>query len=315
MIPTKGSGYNYDVDCDNDGNLEATGVTGDYICGYTAPGDYTISISGTFPQLFFGGFNSDSEKVIDILQWGTQVWRSMASALPCRNMIISATDVPNLTQVTSMNSMFSGASSFNQDIGDWDVGNVTNMDLLFESANSFNQPISDWDVSNVTKMAFMLSTSSFNQPISDWDVSNVTDMTGMFNSASSFNQPISDWDVSNVTSMFVMFNGANSFNQPISDWDVSNVTSMFAMFDSASSFNQPISDWDVGNVTNMFSMLASTNLSTTHYDSILNSWSLLSVQPDVSLGAENIKYSAAGATARQRLIDEFNWSISDGGQL
>jgi hypothetical protein len=41
----------------------------------------------------------------------------------------------------------------------------------------------------------------------------------------------------------------------------------------------------------------------------------LSVQPNVSLGAENIKYSTAGATARQRLIDEFNWNISDGGQL
>ncbi len=53
LIPTRDSGYDYNVDCDNDGNLEATGVTGDYTCDYTVPDDYIISISGAFPQLYF----------------------------------------------------------------------------------------------------------------------------------------------------------------------------------------------------------------------------------------------------------------------
>ena len=42
FIGTTGSGYNYNVDCDNDGTNEATDETGLYTCTYAAPGTYTI---------------------------------------------------------------------------------------------------------------------------------------------------------------------------------------------------------------------------------------------------------------------------------
>ncbi|NOZ51471.1 MAG: hypothetical protein GXP37_15705, partial [Chloroflexi bacterium] len=43
-IPTTGGGYNYNVDCDDDGVNEATGLTGNYICNYATAGTYTVRI-------------------------------------------------------------------------------------------------------------------------------------------------------------------------------------------------------------------------------------------------------------------------------
>ena len=86
--------------------------------------------------------------------------------------------------------------SFNGNISDWDVSGVTDMTGMFSGASNFNKDISDWDVSSVENMSFMFhNASSFNGDISKWDVSKVKNMSFMFHNASSFNGDISQWDV------------------------------------------------------------------------------------------------------------------------
>jgi surface protein len=51
-----------------------------------------------------------------------------------------------------MYRMFNGASSFNQNLSNWDVSNVINMQGMFTDATAFNQNLSAWDVSSVTNM-------------------------------------------------------------------------------------------------------------------------------------------------------------------
>ena len=81
----------------------------------------------------------------------------------------------------------------------WDVSKVENMSSMFEGAESFNQPIGDWNVSNVRDMAWMFQyAESFNQDISKWDISSVRSMYSMFEGAKSFNQDISKWNVSDI---------------------------------------------------------------------------------------------------------------------
>jgi len=418
-INTLGSGYNYAVDCESDGVLEGTNITGPFSCSYNTIGQHRVTISGVFPQIY----QLKAVQSLEVEQWGNQKWRSMESAFEYSgNLIISASDIPDLSNVSSMKRMFYGIrkntfnnienwdvshvkdmsdlfsmSTFNQDISAWDVSHVTNMHGMFRGyingsawfRQAFNQDISQWDVSHVTNMSSMFSASSFdklidrwdvssvtdmssmfkhsvfNQPINSWDVHNVvsmhsmfestkifnqdisnwqvgsvTNMSSMFSSAVAFNQDISAWDVSNVTNMNSMFFYSTVFNQDISLWDVSHVTDMLYMFGSTTAFNQDISNWQVGNVTDMRGMFSlavafnqdlspwdishveymnqffiDTNLSLHNYDNMLIAWSRLNLKHGVLLEAGNTKYSASAVAARDRLINTFSWTITDGGQL
>ena len=82
-------------------------------------------------------------------------------------------------------------------IGTWDVSRVTDMSGLFSGANLFNADISKWDVSRVTNMNRMfMGAKSFECDLSKWDVSRVTDMSQMFSGAKSFKGDALKWKVS-----------------------------------------------------------------------------------------------------------------------
>ena len=184
----------------------------------------------------------DKLKITDIKQWGDVVWSSFNDAFfGCSNMLTTATDVPNLSNVTNMNDMFRNAT------------------------------IAIPDVSN--------------------------------------------WDVSSVTSMNSMFFGATSANPDVSNWDISSVTSMYYIFSNASSANPDVSNWDVISVTNMSSMLVNSNLSVENLTACYENWSQLTLQQNVQFDAGTIKYNSSGQAGRDILVNTYNWTIEDGGQV
>ncbi|MDW3195765.1 MAG: BspA family leucine-rich repeat surface protein [Cytophagales bacterium] len=286
--------YDYQVDW-GDGNTD-TNMTGSTTHTYASEGEYVVSISGTFPAIYFND-SGDKQKLLSIAHWGDNAWMSMANAFEgCSNLAYSATDMPDLSNVTDMTRMFrnctvfngdignwdvstvqlmastfSGAQAFNQDIGGWNVGNVTTMESLFHSCSAFNQDLSLWDVSKVTSMAVMFaSCHSFNQEIGDWNVGNVVNMNGMFSGAVAFNHDISQWDVSKVAIMTSMFGDADAFNQNLNSWDVSSVVLMNQMFFGAVNFNQSVSQWNVSNVIDMSNMFTQAF----KFDQNLSSWNV-----------------------------------------
>ena len=283
-IPTSGDGYHYDVDWNNDGVYDTLGVTGSITHRFPVPGIQIIRIRGEFPQIRFDG-GGDAEKLVSILFWGDIKWRSMESAFRgCKNLFLLALDAPDLSGVTSLNSMFQdcqrvngpvnhwntasvvdmgelfmGASAFNQPLSNWDVSQVVNFGGMFMNAHRFDQSLKTWNVSSAQNMRDMFAyASTFNADLNSWNTSRVTDMTSMFRAARQFNRKLSGWNTAAVTSMARMFEDADSFNGNIDAWDVSSVTTMARMFHSAKSFNQDITGWNTGAVTDMADMFRYT---------------------------------------------------------
>jgi len=266
-----GQAYNYDIDWESDGVFDDFGKNGTSQHDYGTPGTYTVTIRGLFPAI--ASFGGDGSKIISIDQWGTNPWASMELAFSTTNNLVgNATDVPDLSNVTSLRGMFI-SSSFNQDIGNWDTSNITDMSDMFQGATSFNQDIGGWDTSSVNNMFSMFfGASSFNQDISNWNVSNVTDMSKMFQAAIQFNGNISNWNTINVTTTNLMFNSATSFNQDL-NWNTTNLEDASGMFIGATSFNGDISNWNTSNLLNMQSTFAGA----TSFNGDINDWNTSSV--------------------------------------
>jgi surface protein len=207
--PNYAGEYNYTVDW-GDGNI-STDVNDSITHTYANDGNYTVKITGEFPAIYLNNdgksilFESDNvgnaDKLLEIRKWGDIEWKSFESAFAGdNNLLIIATDIPNLKNVKNMRYAFADCKKFNSNINNWDVSNVTDMSWMFYDATSFNQPLNNWDVSNVIYMYWMFyNAASFNQPLNNWDVSNITNMKMTFYNAFSFDQNISMWDVSNVT--------------------------------------------------------------------------------------------------------------------
>ncbi|TVZ14962.1 BspA family leucine-rich repeat surface protein [Maribacter sp. MAR_2009_72] len=334
--------YDYTVDW-GDGTND-TNVTGDITHTYETPGIYTVSISGDFPRIYFGGWDveRDSQKILTVEQWGNYGWSSMNGAfINCSNLDVVAEDVPNLTWVKSLTTMFQGCTSlvgnsyfddwntqnidemtavfahalqFNQPLDSWNVSNVRYFYDMFAGAANFNQPVASWNLQSAIGISGMFKESNFNQDISNWNVSNVQQMALLFAYNTSFNQDISTWDVSNVEGMYSMFLNASSFNQDISNWQVQNVRDMSYMFSNAINFNQDLGSWNVGKVMYMDSIFDDSGITNENYDNILNGWyKLPNLRSGVELGA-NDKFYCNSAQARAGLAALYDWEIVDSGK-
>ena len=313
-----GNPYDFEVIWE-DGQSEMINSSGEVSYDFGEAGLWRIKVHGYANYMMF---NEHADMLRDVLTpvepavSGLNMSASMfqniqVASFSCENWFDDASQ-----DVEDMSFMFAG-SEYNQDISNWHMNRATDLRGMFSGA-AFNQPLNDWDVHNVEVFAMMFSGSSFNQDISDWDVGEAIDMSDMF-SHSEFNQPIGSWDVSNVTNMACMFS-YSVFNQDISNWDVSNVTNMGymdyntnGMFQN-SAFDQDISTWDVSSVTNFTNFLKDSGLSTEHYNSLLIQWSALNLQPGVDFDGGNSTYDLGlPAEQRQYIMDEFGWTISDGG--
>lgn len=246
----------------------------------------TSNGNGIFNQIHFfdeetnpslGISLGDNYKIISIEQWGNIQWSTMKEAFDfCINLNVTATDVPHLSQVTTLKRMFKSCQTLigNASFNNWNISTVTDLNQTFYNAVAFNQPLGNWNTSNVINLEGTFNFAlNFNQPLNNWNVSNVTTLHQLFWGATAFNQPLNNWDISKVTSLEETFSGASSFNQPLSNWNVSNVTTFRMTFAQATNFNQPLDEWNMSNAINIGEMFRGAKL----FNQSINSWNVSNV--------------------------------------
>jgi surface protein len=195
---------------------------------------------------------------------------------------------------TTFASMFSTASSFNQQIPFLvDTSGITNcvINSMFSVATNFNNgQTGTQDISGTLASAsYTVGTSTLSYPGATFISSGLTTndvliiATGTIVSpaiiyASQIQRIISDTSLvlltphtntiaSGITSIKKQLTGSADLNS----WNTTNVTNMANMFNNAYYFNQNISNWNVSKVISMLSMFSAT---TGAFDTIFNNGQL-----------------------------------------
>jgi len=195
-----------------DGTTTAITSSNYYNKTYANAGVYRVVISGTRASTVV----VESEWMTQVLGFGRL---SVANYQFKSSRLVR---VPNklIAGIYDLQSMFSGCSSFNQDISGWDMSQVQNLAQMFNGCTAFNQNLGKWNTSSVLNMygAFRGCTA-FNQDIGLWDTSKVNGMAEMFMNASAFNQDLSKWCVSKITSKPSNFDtGASAWTKSRPVW-------------------------------------------------------------------------------------------------
>lgn len=147
--------YDYDIDW-GDGTPIENVTTNAKIHTYVTPGIHEIKLTG---EIYIRS-NADRLKWTEFKQWGSNViiYGVREMFYNCQNMTYSATDAPDLSQMTNTSYgifywMFRNCFSITSlDLTNWDVSTVTgNAQSCFQSLIGLRYiNISGWDMRNIT---------------------------------------------------------------------------------------------------------------------------------------------------------------------
>lgn len=228
---------------------------------YPIAGSYQISITGTFPSIYFNN-GGDRRKLLSIDNWGDVTWLKLDYAFyGCTNMVGTFTDSPKTSSVTDFSYTFR-ETNFNSNLtldctsattlfGMFiltpvnstlvfnNTNNVTSFATMFDSCSSFNKPLTLDCTSAVSLSSLLIDCTSFNSSLTLTNTSNVTNFSSMLRGCTSFNKALTI-NCASATNMSNFLRSCTSFNSTLSLSNTNNVTNFSFFMYYCSSFNQPI---------------------------------------------------------------------------
>lgn len=242
---------------------------------YADADEYTVRVSGTFPNCHFYNENSE-QSITSVLQLGDVGWLYLASLLR---------DTGNVTDFT---------------VGNTDASAVTTANRMFLNAGLTSVDLDGLNLKADCDVSFMLQGNDFTSvDISNMPFPDETNLTSLFRSCSNL-VTITGLDT------IVQDTGGGSLQligsfqdcpelvlgNELAGWDVSRISNATLLLSGSNKA-----------------------LTTAQYDAILIAWAAGSPQSGVSIHFGDATYTSGGAAeaARTTLVTTYSWTIVDGG--
>lgn len=242
-LPLESSGtYNFVVEWgDGSQNTITTWNQAETTHTYSGAGTYTIKIKGTCYGWRFN-VGGDREKILDVSQWGElRLGNNNGYFFGCVNLDISATDILDLTDTTTMDSAFTICIALTDipNIGMWDTSLVRSWTSAFNFCQSFiGTGVEDINMTLVTSIASMLKDCIlFNRPIGRWDTSSLQGASNALNGATSFDQDLNNWNVEMIGSGTSLLNFLLGVTLSTANYDALLISWAGQMVQSSVNFN------------------------------------------------------------------------------
>jgi len=129
----------------------------------------------------------------------------------------------DVSRVESLEAAFDGARSLQGEaLAAWRFSPFTlvNLNRAFAGCTSFDADVGLWDVSGVTNFndAFANCTSFRGDGLEQWDTSKAIGMERIFQNCTAMNVDLAGWNLTNILTMNRMLEGASSFAQDLCPW-------------------------------------------------------------------------------------------------
>ena len=191
-----GAQGDYDVEAervDDEGSASFNDLSDEATITLPAEGQWKLKVTpketNGFDRIIFHS-DGDRLKLLEVQNWGSVVWGSVAWAYNgCNNLKVTADDVPDLSQASDARGMFMLTNlADSPSLGNWDWGAVTSLLETFRNSG-YNYPVDNWVVDNVTHFGANTLTGTFrdasvNQDLGQLKISTgTTHMVGFLRSA------------------------------------------------------------------------------------------------------------------------------------
>ena len=218
-------------------------------------------------------------------------------------------------QVTSLDSMFSGATAFDQDLCMWGekLPATATVADMFTSSGCAEQGGADFKVTPTGPMCSACGTGSdagsstgneteVSEPVGNdkrpfidtYELSiavndYLADPTNPDSEvAKTYGWPIGTWNVGLITNFVNLFSQKSDvvFDDSLTGWDTSSVDDMSSMLLGCTNCNPDISSWDVSKVRNMYGMFCLTDT----FNSDISEWDTANVNNMAALFSQALSF-------------------------